>query len=134
MLLAVLREAYHEVETSVPDPAVFRYFRYPYDCNNIKAAIKCAVRGISAEDTVKMIGCGRRTAEIRFRKAMGISIYEAILQARMHQVFALLRHPQQAIEPIANMCGWSSSAHLKRLFKQRTGLTMREWRAREKTS
>ena len=50
MLLAVLREAYREVETAVPDPAVFRYFRYPYDCNNIKAAIKCAVRGISAED------------------------------------------------------------------------------------
>ncbi len=50
MLLAVLREAYREVETSVPDPAVFRYFRYPYDCNNVKAAIKCAIRGISAED------------------------------------------------------------------------------------
>ena len=50
MLLAVLREAYHEVETSVPDPAVFRYFRYPYDCNNVKAAIKCAIRGISAGD------------------------------------------------------------------------------------
>lgn len=48
MLLAVLREAYDEVETSVPDPAVFRYFRYPYDCNNVKAAIKCAVRGIPA--------------------------------------------------------------------------------------
>ncbi len=50
MLLAVLREAYDEVETSVPDPAVFRYFRYPYDCNNVKAAIKCAVRGIPAGD------------------------------------------------------------------------------------
>lgn len=50
MLLAVLREAYQEVETSVPDPLVFRYFRYPYDCNNIKAAIKCAIRGISAAD------------------------------------------------------------------------------------
>ncbi len=50
MLLAVLREAYTEVETSVSDPAVFRYFRYPYDCNNLKAAIKCAIRGISAED------------------------------------------------------------------------------------
>lgn len=50
MLLAVLREAYDEVETSVPDPAVFRYFRYPYDCNNLKASIKCAIRGISAED------------------------------------------------------------------------------------
>ena len=50
MLLAVLRKAYDEVESSVPDPAVFRYFRYPYDCNNLKAAIKCGIRGISAAD------------------------------------------------------------------------------------
>ena len=50
MLLAVLREAYTEVEAAVPDPALFRYFRYPYDCNNIKAALKCAIRGIPAED------------------------------------------------------------------------------------
>lgn len=50
MLLAILREAYREVEAAVPDPAVFRYFRYPYDCNNLKAAIKCHIRGISAED------------------------------------------------------------------------------------
>ena len=50
MLLAVLREAYGEVEQAVPDPAVFRYLRYPYDCNNIKVALKCAIRGISAAD------------------------------------------------------------------------------------
>ena len=50
MLLEVLRQAYREVEAAVPDPALFRYFRYPYDCNNIKAAIKCAIRGISPSD------------------------------------------------------------------------------------
>lgn len=50
MLLAILREAYADVEASVPDPAVFRYFRYPYDCNNLKAAVKCAIRGIPAGD------------------------------------------------------------------------------------
>ena len=50
MLLEVLRQAYDEVESSVPNPAVFRYFRYPYDCNNLKAAIKCGIRGISAAD------------------------------------------------------------------------------------
>ena len=49
MLLAILREAYAEVEGSAPDPAVFRYFRYPYDCNNLKAAVKCAIRGIPAD-------------------------------------------------------------------------------------
>ena len=50
MLLATLREAFGEVEQATPAPALFRYLRYPYDCNNIKAAIKCAVRGISPED------------------------------------------------------------------------------------
>ena len=50
MLLAALREAFDEVEQAVPDPTVFRYLRYPYDCNNIKAAIKCGIRGIPAED------------------------------------------------------------------------------------
>ena len=50
MLLAILREAYNEVESSVPVPSLFRYFRYPYDCNNIKAALKCAARGISPSD------------------------------------------------------------------------------------
>lgn len=50
MLLAVLREAFDEVEQAVPDPTVFRYLRYPYDCNNIKAAIKCGIRGIPAAD------------------------------------------------------------------------------------
>ena len=50
MLLAVLREAFDEVEAAVPDRSLFRYFRYPYDCNNLKAAIKCAIRGIPAAE------------------------------------------------------------------------------------
>ncbi|MBR5124782.1 MAG: V-type ATPase subunit [Clostridia bacterium] len=50
MLLSLLREAFSEAEQAVPDPSVFRYLRYPYDCNNIKAAIKCEICGISPED------------------------------------------------------------------------------------
>ncbi len=49
MLLSALRSAYAEVEAAVPDPAPFRAFRYPYDCNNLKVAIKCAIRGIPAD-------------------------------------------------------------------------------------
>lgn len=49
MLLAVLSEAYAEVTAAVPDPTVFAYFRYPYDCNNLKVAVKCAVRGIPTD-------------------------------------------------------------------------------------
>ncbi len=49
MLLAALKEAYAEVEASAPDPAPFRAYRYPYDCNNLKAALKCAIRGIPCD-------------------------------------------------------------------------------------
>ncbi len=49
MLLAILRDAYREVEAAAPDAAVFRWFRYPYDCNNIKAAMKCHIRGIDPD-------------------------------------------------------------------------------------
>ena len=30
----------------------------------------------------------------------------------------------------ANLCGWDSDAYLKRIFKKKFGLTMREWRAK----
>lgn len=49
LLLSALRRAYDEVETAVPDHAPFRAYRYPYDCNNLKVALKCAVRGIPTE-------------------------------------------------------------------------------------
>lgn len=45
MLLGVLRDAYRESTEGVPEPAVFRYFRYPYDCNNLKVALKCLILG-----------------------------------------------------------------------------------------
>ncbi len=49
MLTEILRDAFDEVERAVPEAALFRYLRYPYDCNNLKAAVKCGIRGISAE-------------------------------------------------------------------------------------
>lgn len=50
MLLSLLTGAYDEVGKIVPDPAVYRQFRYPYDCNNIKAIIKCQIRGVDPHD------------------------------------------------------------------------------------
>ena len=50
MLLSLLREAYREVGASVPEPKLYDWFRYPYDCNNIKAVIKCYIRQIDPKD------------------------------------------------------------------------------------
>lgn len=54
-LCGVLQRAYAEVADCVPDAAVFDWIRYPYDCNNLKMALKCHIRGLSAEDTATML-------------------------------------------------------------------------------
>lgn len=48
-LLGRLSAAYGEVE-DITEGAIFpKVLRYPYDCNNIKAVIKCAKRGVSPD-------------------------------------------------------------------------------------
>ncbi len=54
-LSGLLRDAYRDVEEAAPDGRVFVWFRYPYDCNNIKLAIKCRIRGIPEEEVRQML-------------------------------------------------------------------------------
>ena len=89
-----------------------------------------ACSGLTAADVVKFLGLPERTAESHFKAATGRRIIDEIVSVRMEHVFELLKRPNQTIEPIANLCGWSSSIYLKRLFKARTGLTMSDWRVR----
>ncbi len=89
-----------------------------------------ACSGLKASDVVKAMGVTERLAETRFKRAVGHRITEEITSVRLEHVLGLLREPKQDIGPIANICGWDSDAYLKRIFKKRFGLTMREWRAR----
>ena len=62
-LLSALSEGYAELERSadgVRSPV--RFLRYPYDCNNVKALIKCFVRGI-APDAMLFDSLGTVSAE-----------------------------------------------------------------------
>lgn len=49
-LLGRLRAAYAEVGTITENAAFARLFRWQYDCNNIKAAIKCFKRGVNPNE------------------------------------------------------------------------------------
>ena len=89
-----------------------------------------ACSGLKAAQVVKAMGVSERLAETRFRQATGRRITEEIAAVRLERVLELLRDPKQDIGPIANLCGWRSDAYLKRLFRQRFGMTMREWQNR----
>jgi V/A-type H+-transporting ATPase subunit C len=56
-----LAEAYREVLAMLPAPDAIRFLQYPYDCNNIKAALKCAARGIDC--TSMLVGCATLPVE-----------------------------------------------------------------------
>lgn len=86
--------------------------------------------GLTPADVLKDIPCSRRLAEQRFRQATGRSIGEEIAEARFARVFELLRNPTYPISQIISESGWESESYLKRAFKKRTGLSMREWRQR----
>ena len=49
-LLGRLRAAYAEVGATSENAAFARLFRWQYDCNNIKAAIKCFKRGVDPDE------------------------------------------------------------------------------------
>lgn len=46
VLSAYLNTAYTEIASAAPDFDALRLFRYPYDNNNVKSALKCAIRGL----------------------------------------------------------------------------------------
>ena len=83
---------------------------------------------LRTDDIVAAMGCSRRLADLRFRAATGHSMREEIQNLRLERAFALLRNANQAIAPVANLCGYASEPFFKRLFRRKTGMSMREWR------
>lgn len=84
--------------------------------------------GFHTESLLRELKCSRSLLEMRFRATRGRSIRDEIQMLRFDRALSLLRKPNQAIAPIANLCGYASEPFFKRLFKRKTGLTMREWR------
>ena len=48
-LLSALADGYRELDRMDGERGLCDFLQYPYDCNNIKAAIKCAFRGIDPD-------------------------------------------------------------------------------------
>ena len=60
-LSARLKEVYTELFSEEKAPKFLKLWLYPYDCNNLKLAIKCRHRGIGCSDM--LFDCGTVDAE-----------------------------------------------------------------------
>ena len=89
---------------------------------------KKSCTGLTAAEVVRIFPCSRVYAEMRFRKATGQSILEAIQAVRLERVKELLRNPNQQLKTIADFCGFKSQNALCKFFRKKTGETMSAWR------
>ncbi len=88
-----------------------------------------AASGLTAADVVRIFDCSRRSAEMRFRRATGLSILEAILAERVETAKALLRRPDLKLEAVAALSGWKTYSVFRRHFTAVCGLPPSDWRA-----
>ena len=97
-----------------------------------RKALSCiaarAASGLAAADVVRLFDCSRRSAEMRFRRATGMSIQEAILAERIETAKALMRRPGLKLEAIAPLSGWKTYSVFRRHFTAACGLPPSQWR------
>ena len=87
-------------------------------------------RNVSAEDVARFMGCTLRMAEILFRRCLGHSVRDEILDARIDLAKRLLADRRIGISAIADICGYADGASLRRAFLAKVGCSMSEWRRR----
>jgi LacI family transcriptional regulator len=87
-----------------------------------------ACQGIGVEDVLKEIPLSRSVFERRFRKATGISPYEAIQRRRLECVRELLLTTDLPVGSVAERAGFSCAEYMSAAFKRNVGSSPRRFR------
>ena len=83
-------------------------------------------------DIVRHLKISRRLLNLRFRQITGRTVIGAIRAKQLERVCALLTATTHSIGEISRLYGFRSENHLKRIFKQTFGMSMREYRNRNR--
>jgi len=90
-----------------------------------------ALKGIGVQDVAHHLNVSYSLLNLRFHELQHETLYETILRHRLEAVRERLASTHEAIDDIASRCGWPVPASLKKLFKQRYGVSMRDWRRQQ---
>ncbi len=87
-----------------------------------------ACNGLTAATLAESFPASRKHFERRFREAMGHPILDEILHVRLEKAQTLLLRRDVPIRDIAGLCGFRTGIELRKLFRLRFGVSMRQWR------
>ena len=106
--------------------------REPYVLAAVERIRREACNGLTAQKVIAEAPGSKRLFTMRFREATGHSVLDEIRHVRLEAVETLLLQTDTPIRAIADFCGWGSSVALERFFRSSTGMTMREWRLKNR--
>ncbi len=89
---------------------------------------------IGVDDIVEGMPMTRRTLERRFRDVLGRSIHDEIMRSKIEHAKKLLVETRDAIQVVAHNCGFSSQAHMSKVFKRFENSAPSEFRKRRSRS
>lgn len=83
---------------------------------------------ISIGDIASSLHVSRRLIDLRYRKASGCTIREALERRRMEALKRMLATTDMPIAKLTNKCGFANELWTKYIFKRKIGMTMSQYR------
>lgn len=87
-------------------------------------------QSIKLEDLSNHVGISKFHFSRLFKKSMGITPHQYVMQQRIERAKQLLLKADSSISDIALECGFNSHAHLSKYFRNYTGITPKAYRQR----
>jgi len=84
--------------------------------------------GIAVKDVLSHVGRSRTDLENRFRQTLNCTVHDEIFRRRMTLVARLLRETDLPLRDVAEKAGFTTAAHLCRLFRLHHGVTPTNYR------
>lgn len=105
---------------------------FAVDDEDVAAALRYirnhADESIGVSDILERISVSRRSLEIRFKKAIGHSVEQEIINSRITRAKQLLSDTSLPITQVALNSGYQSSTGFSVAFRKETGMSPREYR------
>jgi AraC family transcriptional regulator len=84
---------------------------------------------IKLADLAQLLGISQFHFSYLFKRSLGKSPYQYLLQQRIERSKQLLKQTNKSIMDIAFLCGFNSHSHLSKQFRQLTGMTPKTYRS-----
>ena len=83
---------------------------------------------IKLADLAQLVGVSQSHFSRQFKKSMGLTPYQYLLQQRIERAKQLLKQTQRPLVDIALVCGFDSHSHFSRQFRKAAGMTPSAYR------